>query len=147
MRRFDHKRGNKKESGIETLLTGLVFTGVFGVVWFLRGDWWWVFPLAFAGILPILEGIRKMIKERKAKKIAPDQYDTASEKKVLLVAQQENGKVTPALIALKSDLSLDRAEKILEKMVKQGHATMNILDAGRIEYEFPEFSRGIEKDE
>ncbi len=88
-----------------------------------------------------------MIKERKAKKITPDQDDTASEKQVLLVAQQENGKVTPALIALKSDLSLDRAEKILEKMVKLGHATMNILDADRIEYEFPEFSRGIEKDE
>ena len=147
MRRFHHHKDNKKESGTETFLTGLVLTGVFGVAWFLRGDWWWVFPFAFAGILPTLEGIRKMIRERKSKKIAPDEQENAAEKQVLMIAKQENGKVTPALIALKSDLSLDKAEKILEKMAKQGHAMMNVLDAGRIEYEFPEFSKGIERNE
>ncbi len=147
MRRCNNKNGNKKESGIETFLTGLVLTGVFSVVWFLNGGWWWVFPLAFAGVLPTLEGLRKIIRDRKTKKIEPHELEASEEKQVLIIAEKENGKVSPALIALKSNLSIDRAEKILERMAKLGHASMNVLEAGRIEFEFPEFSKRIEKNE
>ena len=142
---MNHHNRHKKETGAETLITGLVLTGVFGVTWFLRGDWWWIFPFAFAGVLPAVEGVRKLIRERNIKKSIPQAGNISEEKKVLMVAKNENGIVTPALIALNSNLTIDKAEEILARMVKNGHASMNVLDAGRVEYEFPEFRKGIEK--
>lgn len=140
-----HHNRYENRSGVETLISGIVLTGAFAVTWFIRGDWWWVFPLAFGGVLPIFKGIQRIIKEKRLKKISPGQKENSEEKKIFMIAKNENGIVTPVLIALHSDLSLEKAEEVLGKMVKNGHAAMNVLDSGRVEYEFPEFKRGIEK--
>ena len=61
------------------------------------------------------------------------------EKQILLAAKEEKGVVTPALIALKTDLSIQEAEKKLDELAQNGYTVMQVRENGRIEYEFPEF--------
>jgi predicted transcriptional regulator len=61
------------------------------------------------------------------------------EKQILLAAKEENGIVTPALVALKTELSIQEAEKMLDDMAQNGYTVMQVRESGRIEYEFPEF--------
>ena len=64
---------------------------------------------------------------------------------MLKTAKEEQGRITPGLVALKSELSIAEAQKILENMVQMGYALMNIKESGHIEYEFPEFVPLVEE--
>lgn len=144
---FGGQRNRKSnQNGVETFTSGLIFTVAFGLAWYLTGWWIWLFPFIFAGILPLVEGVRKMIHERSMRKADRlNQKTTArdtnvlAEKEILRIAKAEQGRVTPTMIALNSSLSVEEAEKILEDMVKKGYASMRVTNSGRIEYEFPEF--------
>ena len=65
--------------------------------------------------------------------------ESTLDRDILFVAKNEQGKVTPAIIALNTNISLEDASKALENMVKQGYATMEVRDSGTVEYVFPEF--------
>ena len=135
----------KKKGASESVVTGLAFIAVFGVLWAVVGGWWWIFPLMFAGVLPTVEGIRRLLAERSQKKVDPQQRETLDEKEVLKIAQMENGTVTPSLIALKSSLTIERAEEVLQKLAARGYTSMEVTEDGRVQYEFPEFRRRIEE--
>lgn len=135
----------RKKGAAESIISGLMFVAVFGVLWAFVGGWWWIFPLMFAGVLPALEGVRRLLAERSVKKIDPEQRESLAEKEVLKIAQMENGRVTPAVIALKSSLTIQRAEEVLQKLAARGYTSMEVTDDGRVEYEFPEFRRRIEE--
>jgi hypothetical protein len=143
-------KGKKKEKPVETFTSGLVFTVVFGALLGWHGAWWWIFPLAFAGVLPMVKGITSMVfqRQRLAGPMPPPQMEgpstsplpkADSERQILLVAKEEGGRVTPALAALKTELSIENAEQILQDMAEKGYATMHVTDEGRVEYRFPEF--------
>jgi hypothetical protein len=135
----------KKKGAVETIFSGLAFTIVFSILWAFSDGWWWIFPLVFAGILPLMEGLRRFIAERARRvKIEPGQREALEEKEVLKLAQIEQGIVTPALVALKTNLTADRAEKILQNLAKRGFTLMQVTEDGRVEYEFPEFKPRIE---
>ena len=134
----------KKKGAVETIFSGLAFTVVFGILLARGGQWWWIFPLVFAGILPILEGLRRFIADRARGKIEPGQREALDEKEVLKLAQIEQGIVTPALVALKTSLTADRAEEVLQNLAKRGFTIMQVTEDGRVEYEFPEFKPRIE---
>ena len=90
----------------------------------------------------MVEGIRRLASARRYKPVAaqPKKPSVATvEKQILLAAKEENGVVTPALIALKTELSIQEAEKKLDEMAQNGYTMMQIRANGRIEYEFPEF--------
>ena len=90
----------------------------------------------------MIEGIRRLASARYSKPAvtSPGKPSVASvDKQILLAAKEENGVVTPALIALKTDLSIQEAEKKLDEMAQNGYTMMQIRENGRIEYEFPEF--------
>jgi ribosomal protein S25 len=92
-----------------------------------------------------MEGLRRFIAERARRvKIEPGQREALEEKEVLKLAQIEQGIVTPALVALKTNLTADRAEKILQNLAKRGFTLMQVTEDGRVEYEFPEFKPRIE---
>lgn len=121
----------------------MVFCAVFGFLFFNRGGFFWIFPLVFLGVLPAVQGLlhigqkRPEIKQRieeteKAEKIS-------KEKQVLALAEREKGRITPALTALKTNLSIEDAEKILSDLAGRGYANMEVTSTGRIEYLFPEF--------
>ncbi len=119
----------------------------FGAAWAITGIWPFVFPMVFAGILPALEGFRRLAGERGGNvRIDQPVSETAQgQKQVLQAAKEENGIVTPALVALKTDLSISQAERILEEMAQMGYAIMHVNDNGRIEFEFPEFKPRLEE--
>ena len=145
-----NQRGRRSEKPVETFTTGLAFTVIFGVLLaFFHGAWWWVFPLVFAGVMPMVRGLTGLVARRGAvehrgpptARIEPRELSGAeAEKQILRVAKEEGGRVTPALAALKTSLSMERAEEILQQMAARGYATMQVSDEGRVEYQFPEFS-------
>lgn len=85
-----------------------------------------------------------MLVYRQRDKITPRDDEASGEKQVLQTAKAEKGLITPALVALKTDLTMERAEKILESMARKGYAEMRVSDSGRVEYEFPEFIPRLE---
>ena len=61
------------------------------------------------------------------------------EKTILRTAKKNRGRTTPAEIALESDLSMEQAQKYLEKLASKGYAEMRVKKSGLIVYVFPEF--------
>ncbi len=130
------QRMAKKAEG--RLAGGVACTFVFGGLWVITGAWFWLFPLAFVGLAPTIEGLLALRRVRAARAselpAGPD-----PEHEVLRVARAQGGRITPSLIAVESSLSLAEAEAVLDKMAVGGHATIAVTDDGRVEYEFREF--------
>ena len=133
------RRVRKKRKQAEgELASGLTFSAVFGALLLFQGGWFWIFPLAFAGLLPAVKGLLSLRRIGAAPRLralaAPD-----PQTEVLKIARLHSGRVTPALVAVDTTLSVEAAERALDEMVRGGHATMAVADDGRVEYEFREF--------
>ncbi|GAK51603.1 TM2 domain protein [Candidatus Moduliflexus flocculans] len=63
----------------------------------------------------------------------------ALEAKILRLARNFHGRLTPLELAANSSLSLEEADNVLENIVRRGYANMEVSDAGSIVYEFPGF--------
>ena len=120
------------------LASGLTFSAVFGALLLIQGGWFWIFPLAFVGFLPAVKGFLSLRRVRSAPQppapVAPDPQTA-----VLKIARLQSGRVTPALVAVDTPLTVEEAERALDEMVRGGHAAMVVADDGRVEYEFREF--------
>lgn len=141
----------RRDKGKDDFFSGLIMAAIFGFLYFSGRGFFWIFPFAFLGVIPAIQGLRRMrnsVPQIKQKREEEDKLSQAAkEKKILSVAAAEGGKVTPAIIALKTTLSIEEAEKILSSLTSRGYATMEINSAGRIEYHFPEFlppGKGLE---
>jgi hypothetical protein len=136
----------KHRSGEAALTTGLVLAAAFGLAWYLTRSetwaWLWLFPMVFAGLLPAIAGIRRLGRGREPPERGEDPARlpaAEAERQVLLTAREARGVVSPALVAMKTELSLEEAQGLLEQMARKGYAVMHVRDNGRIEFEFPEF--------
>ena len=131
-----HKKLRKKAEG--RLAGGVACTFAFGAVFAATGAWFWLFPLAFLGLGPIIEGGLALTRMRPARArglpAAPD-----PEHEVLRIARAQRGRVTASVVAVESSLSIAEAERMLDRMARTGHATLAVTDDGRVEYEFREF--------
>ena len=63
----------------------------------------------------------------------------ALEAKILKLARNFRGRLTPLELAANSSLSLEEADRALEDIVRRGYANMAVSDSGNIMYEFPGF--------
>jgi len=138
------ERRSGRRSPAERMLSGLVVGLGFGALALFRPDFSWAgFIAVFAGLFPFIFGLRALIAERAAapprRKLSSAERNAEAERSVLRIAQEQGGHVTPALVTIDSDLSLEEAEDVLQSMVAKGYAAMQVLDDGRIEYEFREF--------
>ena len=134
----------KKDKSTETFVSGLVFTAGFGIALGALGlerYWWLLFPLLFLGVAPLAKGAQGLIARWRQNRVDPYEREALTEKEILRLAENEGGKVTPALVALKTHLTAEKAEEVLQRMVKKNYANMNVTTEGRVEYEFPEFRR------
>lgn len=61
------------------------------------------------------------------------------EAKILRLARNFHGRLTPLELAANSSLSLEEADNVLENIVRRGYANMEVSDTGAIVYEFPGF--------
>ncbi len=77
---------------------------------------------------------------------APASQPENPEKTILRVARKNGGFVTPGEAALESDLSVEQARKLLEKMSAAGDAEMRVRSSGVVVYFFPEFARDSNDD-
>lgn len=134
---------SKRKSATETLTTGIVMCLIFGFLWSRSNSWIWLFPLAFAGILPTIEGVRRFLadrqKRRRIQKIEPAREAAIQERKLLKLAKAKQGVLTPTQVAVDTDLTIEESEELLQKFVSRGYAAMEVGEDGRIRYEFPEF--------
>ena len=127
----------------DEFISGLSMIAVFSALWFFVGGGFWIFPLVFAGVLPCIRGGVKFLTDLKLRnerqKMLPLRKEEGLERAILSAAKEANGRVTPTIIALNSNVSLQDAEKALEDMVKRGYAGMDVRDNGTVEYIFSEF--------
>ena len=144
-----YRRYRKRRKSAEASLTsGIIFTVAFGILWSVTNIVWFVIPMLFAGVMPMVEGIRRLASARYSKPPVTQHKKpsvASVEKQILLTAKEEKGVVTPALVALKTELSIQEAEKRLDEMAQNGYTMMQIRENGRIEYEFPEFMPRLEE--
>ena len=99
--------------------------------------------MVFAGLVPAIRGsVRFFSAQRlpgKKRRELPKVDTDTIERAILSTARNEKGRVTPAIVALGANVSLEKAEKALEDMAKRGYTTMEVRDNGTVEYVFPEF--------
>lgn len=133
-------RRSRSRAPVESILVGAAFTAVFGGLFIFRKmEWWWLFPMVFAGVLPIVEGLRRLFTRKRDEATSSAEKENETERKILRAAHDGAGRLTAASAALTTDLPLKSAQEMLERLVKEGHAVMNVLDSGVIEFQFPEF--------
>jgi Uncharacterized membrane-associated protein/domain len=134
----------------EAFASGILLAGAFVALWAFGGHSSWMLLAAiFAGVIPASKGLSGLIAERaqrreierssEPKKLDAKGAAAAREKSVLRIARDKGGRLTPPLVALESDLSLEEAERALDELAKKGHASMVVREDGRVEYEFSEF--------
>jgi hypothetical protein len=139
-------KGGRQKSSLESFITGLVIGGSALAYWLLvpgQKPWWILAVAFFAGFLPAARGLSGMIASRAAlpaaKRLGERERAAEREKTIIRIASRNDGRVTPSLVVLESDISVEEAERALDDLAKKGHAAMRVRDDGRIEYEFSEF--------
>ncbi|HEQ71587.1 MAG TPA: hypothetical protein ENN69_03780 [Spirochaetia bacterium] len=141
MEKRHERHGDKDKSPLEAIVVGAIFMGVFGGIWLVQGmnNWFWLFPAAFAGFLPMIGGIRRLFSGTRKRREQREYVESDRERQILKAAHERHGRLTAAGAALATDLSIQEAQTVLEKMVKDGHASMDVTANGTIEYEFRDF--------
>jgi ABC-type Fe3+-siderophore transport system permease subunit len=138
--REDRQMWRMNRTPIGSIIAGAAFTAVFGALFLIRGgEYWWLFPAMFAGVLPMIGGVLRLFRTRKSGRDAHTEREADVEKQVLRAAQEQGGKLTAALTALRTSLTIKEAQSLLERMAKEGHAVMNVTREGTLEFEFPDF--------
>ena len=138
---------SKKTGGWDSIITGFLLALVFGFIYLRTGSWVWLFPAVFAGVLPMLEGLRRVLEARWRQPSSRElnkRRTEQMEREILRLARDRGGVLTPGLVALETSISISDAERVLDSMASRGYAGMEVRDNGRIEYEFAEFRPEIE---
>ena len=133
-------RRNWSPTGL--IIAGSGFTLLCGWFMLTQKDPLWGVPAILAGVLPIVEGARRLSSDRRDSRAAAHAERQEAEKQVLRAARDHGGRLSAVSAALRTSLTIEEAEKVLEGFAKNGHAVMNITIDGRIEFEFPDLLRG-----
>jgi hypothetical protein len=136
--------GHHKKSSQDELITGAALTVVFSILYFRVGGWFWIFPLVFAGVLPLVRGLSRLIEGRARRPLDTPRSGTknakaAQEREILRLAKSKRGILTVASASLDSSLSLEETEKVLSDLSSRGFAQMEVEENGTISYRFPDF--------
>ncbi len=134
----ERRKRRKAKKAEQRLAGGVACTFVFGGLWVITGAWFWLFPLGFVGLAPIVEGLLALRRAR-AERAGQLPKEPDPEHEILRIARAQGGRITASVIAVESSLSLAEAERVLDGMARGGHATVSVTDDGRVEYEFREF--------
>jgi hypothetical protein len=89
--------------------------------------------MSFFGIVPVLGGVYLIKKVFKNKK---DASNEDLESKVLLLAKNNNGIVTPTELAIFAGITLENSKKELDSLQIKGYARIEVNDDGIVYYKF-----------
>lgn len=136
-----------RKAGISEIFSGLGGLAVMAGLYFFTGSRIFIFIGIFAGVLPAIRGISKILQARvdhKDHEQLTERHTEGVERTVLLLAKEHKGRLTPALVAVNSNVTLDEAEKQLNELVDKGYAELDVTEDGRMEYLFREFLPRLE---
>ncbi len=68
------------------------------------------------------------------------------EREILQAASQNGGHLTPTELAMKTDLTISEAKKVLETMQIESYCELKISSNGSILYYFRELDKGLDKE-
>lgn len=134
-----HRKGSDEEEEKPggDLIAGAVFGVGFGAGYWVFGIGWMIWPFLIIGVLPMLSGLRKVVRGIVARRAAEQARPQQLERMVLRAAKDLGGRVTVVQIASHSDLAPDEAQETLDRMCAKGYVIQDILDNGTVVYEFP----------
>lgn len=103
----------------------------------------WIALILLMGVGPLALGVWLIKKSSQMKKEyiseSENMTEQMMERKVLQIAADLGGKVTPSEIALKTHITLDKANGLLINMQEAGYAELEITQSGAIIYHFKGF--------
>jgi hypothetical protein len=135
----EQKEKDRNTNPGRSIITSLVVLGVC-VAMFIRTQSWVVFfPALFFAIFPLMDAFKRIFNSKKIRQELSQTEEQRNQKTVLRIAKENKGIVTPTLVAMNSDLSIEQADQFLQSLTKKGFADMRVRDSGKIEYEFLEF--------
>jgi len=137
-----------KRAGITELFSGLGAAVLFGTLYGFTGTGFFLFLGVVFGVLPGFRGISKILQARvtsKEQKQIQSRSSEIRERIVLNLARDNHGKLTPAIVAVNSEVTIDQAEAQLREFADKGYAELEVTEDGRIEYIFPEFLPRLEE--
>jgi hypothetical protein len=129
-------------SGTAEFFSGLGATIIFGTLFLFTNVSILLLVGVFAGALPMIRGLSKMVQKRvdRGEQKRLEQRSSESKERIILrLARAEHGRLTPAVVAVNSTLSLDEAESQLQALADKGYASLEVTEDGRLLYVFPEF--------
>lgn len=85
------------------------------------------------GLLMLGGGVLWLSSLRRREGVRRDEYE---ERSVLAVAARHGGRVTVAQITLETDLSSERAERVIDRLCGRNIAQPDVLDDGTVIYQF-----------
>jgi len=135
-------RVTSKRAGIAELFSGLGAVALFGALYAFTNFGLFIFLGVIIGVLPAIRGLSKLLQVRVGSQERKELESVRSESRervVLRLAKAESGRLTPAIVAVNSELTLDDAEAQLREFADKGYTELNVTEDGRIEYVFPEF--------
>jgi hypothetical protein len=141
----DAKRAKRRKRAVERMSGGLVAALAWAAAYFLFfRSRWMLFPFLFMGLVPLVSGMKELLAERleaPARRRAARTQDRGEvERGILRLARDREGRVSPALVSIETGIDLETAQAALDDMTRRGHASLRVLESGRLEYEFPEFA-------
>ena len=131
---------DRSEMGAIIALAGsaLFILGVLGVL-----------RVTFLGVIMVIVGliVRARAKKESVERHtstdtrgpSSDDASSSAEKRILEIAKGAGGVVTPADVAVNSDIDLDRAEEVLKALVTRGHCELRVRKDGNLIYTVPSF--------
>lgn len=137
-----------RRAGITELFSGLGSAVLFGTLWGVTGSTIFIFVGVFTGVLPAIRGVSKILQSRvtgREMKRLESAKSEALEREVLKLARDNQGRLTPAIVAVSSEVTLDEAEAQLREFADKGYAELEVTEDGRIEYLFREFLPRLEE--
>ncbi len=90
--------------------------------------------LLIAGVLPLVLGVWLVLHARRR---ASQRAFEARERIVLHLAGQHHGELTVPQVAEESDMTLEQAKEVLERLYRKSFTEVTLSDAGEMVYRFP----------
>jgi len=133
-----------RRTGLEEFLGGL---GIFAVCVVLVAlhvlNGWIMIVGVILGALPMVRGLKRLGRDRENRQLFADRVvedqSLSTQRAILQLASRNGGVVTPAMVVLSANVSLENVDRALQDMAAKGYAEMNIRSNGIIEYVITEF--------
>ena len=104
----------------------------------------WAVGSFFGGLIPsivliFLKKNQKVLLEEKSREKIKESKERKVEKAILAFAKQNKGFVSVSNAALEADITMEEARKLLDELVKNGFAQMEVKPSGTLMYTFQDF--------